>query len=68
MFVSMNTNGSRPKKQTRVLSVRVPLGLPNQLILISAQRKSLGLYPASQQDIVTEALNHWFKNHAIKNK
>ncbi len=57
--------GSSGQHNTPTVSMtfRLPADLPAQLIRASAERKVRCEAPASQQDIVAEALQDWFRRH-----
>ena len=45
------------------MTFRLPADLPARLIRVSAERKVSCEKPASQQDIVAEALREWFRRN-----
>lgn len=48
------------------MTFRLPADLPARLIRVSAERKVSCEKPASQQDIVAEALRDWFRRNTPK--
>jgi hypothetical protein len=50
------------------VAVLLPEKLVDQLHRVSIQRKSVGLHPATKQDIHAAALKEWMSRHVKKKK
>jgi hypothetical protein len=61
--------GKKENKQTSqhvdlvTFTVRLPRDMANALRKVAVERKVAGMSPATQQEVVQEALERWLKEH-----
>jgi len=61
--IKQQANGQQPPEVLVTYTCRLPMGILNELRREATERKVAREYPASQQEIILEALKEWFARH-----